>query len=931
MKIAHINIRSLFTGFNDFTHMVQVKDYDVVMITETWLSENIDNNVINIPGYNFFRKDRKGRGGGVGAYVKSFLDVKVINFDFGVTEALEFLFININLHNKTIVTGVFYRPPNTNPNTFIPDLDNILSEVCPTSDILVCLGDFNVNFLNLNSPVLDTFESYGLAQILDEPTRITDTSSTLIDPIFINKTELIDQSGTISCEGISDHNLVYIHLNLQTNKPPPRKIKFRCFKNFNYDNFYSDLVILPWPGLFREYNIDNKIALFNKLLTDLFDKHAPLRSARVTKPKAPWMNDEFKRLKKQRDKAWQKYKRNKSDTNRDTYRALRNHVVSIARSLKKRFLMNVASENDSARTWRALTDLNIRGSRSSDLPNNLSNPQNINAYFASFLQNVSNNCNNKIDFYNNNVHNPENVFSFSLATIEDIFFCLHSIKTNAEGVDGINLKMLKLCTPHINHIILHIINSIIENNYLPTLWKTAIGIPLPKINNPQNYSDLRIISILPTISKILEKVLYKQIFNFFTKNKLLPDSQCGFRKNFGTATALTTVFDDVVKAADEGMVSVLILLDFSKAFDTLDHRLLCAKLNYYGFNSDALKLISSFLSNRSQKIIYNNSESSSISIYSGVPQGSILSPLLFIIYTIDIINSPIFCETQAYADDTQLYYSFHHLNIAQATQNINHDLEAIRSLSEQHNLKLNSSKSKVICIGTKNKRNLVKSTLQLQISNTPLNFVASARNLGLTLDEELRFSDHVKNLNKKAFGSLKLLYHNRHILTMNLKRSLCECLVLSHFTYCDFIYGPCLYERDKYRIQKAQNACCRFVFGLRKYDHISNKISECNWLNMKNRMIHHLGNFVHRSLNTPDSSNLIKKRFIPRTHVHSRNIRFKNKFTLPQHRTAMFKRSFSFNAINLYNSLPDHFKIYNINKFKFKFRDHLFDKQLNGQ
>ena len=163
------------------------------------------------------------------------------------------------------------------------------------------------------------------------------------------------------------------------------------------------------------------------------------------------------------------------------------------------------------------------------------------------------------------------------------------------------------------------------------------------------------ISVLPAMSKIFEKNLFYQIYDYFVLNNFLPDSQCGFRKGYSTTTALTVVTNDIFEAFDKGLVSVLVLLDFSKAFDTINHKLICAKMKFYGFEQSAVELISSYLNGRTQKISLNNTSSPSLDILSGVPQGSILGPLLFIIYTSEILCSVSNCRIQAYADDTSCF------------------------------------------------------------------------------------------------------------------------------------------------------------------------------------------------------------------------------------------------------------------------------------
>ena len=928
MKFAHLNIRSLLKSFYDFSLLIRSNDYDVVMVTETWLTNNIPDQVVNIPGYDLYRFDRQhGRGGGVCAYAKQALSARLVTFDFQISPLLENIFIKISLNTRTLIVGGFYRPPNSNANNFISDFDSILSYVCPIFDHVIIMGDLNVNFFNLNTPISDCFESYGLLQILNEPTRITDSTSTLIDPIFVNNPDLVDSVGTILTDDISDHNLVHVTLNLKSFKPRHKIVKYRCYNNFNYQAFLTDLQGLDWNAILRTQNIDSKIGMFNEMLLGLFNNHAPVKEVRITKPRAPWLTDEIKQAKKQKLKALQKYKRERTDDSRNRYKQLRNQTVSLVRRAKKQYLENICAENNSFKTWNTLRDLNVRTNKNHCLPSHLSNPDNINNYFSSFLQGVSNKGHNGIQFYNNTKYRESLDFNCKLTSLEHINETLNAIKTNCCGTDNISINMLKYCSPFIDVYILNIINSCIEQKYFPDSWKTAIGKPLAKNNNPKNFSDLRVISILPAMSKILEKILHDQMYSFFMDNQLIPDNQCGFRKNFNTATALTSVIDDIIAAYDKGQASLLVLLDFSKAFDTLDHKLLLSKLHYYGFDKDSVDLISSFLNNRSQKIVVDQAHSNTINILSGVPQGSILSPLLFIIYTAEILKSTQFCQSAAYADDTQLYFSFNMPDCLQAALNINTDLETIRSLSDTHNLKLNSEKSKLLCIANKANRDIIKANVNIYVGNVRLTYVNSVKNLGIVLDEELRFKEHVKNMNKKAFYSLKVIYNNRHILDRKLKRLLCDSLVLSHYAYCDFVFMPCLLEIERNRIQKMQNSCCRLIYGVRRREHISHKINECNWLTMRNRCNHHLGNFVHKLLVLPNTSGKLKNKLVTRVNIHDRNIRYKNRFTMPHYKTSLFQRSFTYNAIKFYNSLPDEFKSYSVNKFKFRLRAYLFSKQ----
>lgn len=925
-KVAQFNIRSIFTGFHDFKSLVEDCDFDLIFLTETWLSDGDETATFIIPGYRLIREDRRGRGGGVAVYVKNNLFPELINFEFNVTDYLEFLIIKIKLKNKFYAFCVFYRPPNTNFNNVINDFDNIFSALYPIVEEIICLGDFNVNLLNEDNPLTLLFENYNFVQIINQPTRVSRTSSTLLDPIFITDNTLVVDSGTVALPGVSDHLLVYCCLNIEKVHTVPRTIKYRNFNNFNFNSFLIDLHALQWNDIIYEQNIDNKINLFNNLLCSLFDKHAPYKESRITKPRAPWLTPNLKVFMKNRDRALQKFKRTRAIHDWEDYKNLRNFAVAMVRREKRQYLDSICAENNPRKTWNSLKSFNISSNKNCDIPDNLSNPNNISKFFGSYLQTVSD-CSPKVNFYNNNIFDNELTFSFRLIEVADIHKIIHSITSNASGVDGVSLKMLKYCSPHIDQYVTHIINCCLETNYFPDQWKISVGKPLTKTNSPTTFNDLRIISILPLLSKIFEKSLYGQLFHFCVTNKIIPESQCGFRKDYSTSVALVKVIDDIMSAVDKKLNTALVLLDFSKAFDTLNHELLLAKLKYYGLDESSLNLIRSYFTNRVQKIFYNNNYSDQIQILSGVPQGSILGPLFFIIYTSDILKSLKHCKIQAYADDTQIFIHFDCQDYLVASNLLNEDLNILNQLSLNHNLKLNPLKSFLMLFGNGNNVAFLKESINIVLDGVKLPVVKTAKNLGIILDTDLRFRDYVTKLIQRSYMSLKVLYNNRHILNFKMRKMLCESLVLSNFNYCDFIYGPCLDVADTYRIQKVQNTCARLIYGLRKFDHISHTFKNLNWLLMTNRRTLHLGSFLLKLLNNESLPPSLKNKFVFRDTVHSRDTRFSYKLTMPHHRSAMFQRSFTFNAVKLYNSLPNEFILLDINGFKLQYKKHLLNLQ----
>ena len=286
--------------------------------------------------------------------------------------------------------------------------------------------------------------------------------------------------------------------------------------------------------------------------------------------------------------------------------------------------------------------------------------------------------------------------------------------------------------------------------------------------------------------------------------------QSGFRKGFSTATALLKVLDDILLAADKGETSALVLLDFSKAFDTLSHALLCAKLFHYGFKHKTIQLVRSYLDDRSQSITIDRLKSKPLRVDRGVPQGSLLGPLFFIIFTADMTECFCNVNSHRYADDTQIQLSFAKSDAIEASRRLNECLESVFKYSFNHGLKLNPNKSALIYFGPA--KDWASQNLVITIDGVAIPVVEEYKNLGVIFDNKLRFRSHVSRLLQKAYFNLRNIYKSKDVLNFKLKKVLCEALVLCHLNYyCNFVYGPCLDVFTKNKLQKVQNSCIRLI------------------------------------------------------------------------------------------------------------------------
>lgn len=264
---------------------------------------------------------------------------------------------------------------------------------------------------------------------------------------------------------------------------------------------------------------------------------------------------------------------------------------------------------------------------------------------------------------------------------------------------------------------------------------------------------------------------------------------------------------------------------------------------------------------------------------------------------------------------TQLYCTSNIEQLEGMVNLLNEEITALVRISKNHSLSINPNKSSVIVFGSDKDRQRAINGISLFVSGQKLEYKETIKCLGLNIDVHFRFVSHVNSLIRKSHCLLKSFYANRHCLNEKSKIMLCDSIILSMFNYCDVVYGPCLDLKISSRIQQIQNACVRFIFGLKRRDHVTRYLSEIGWLKMHNRRYVHMACFVHNLINIQYPEYLFSK-LVPRYNVHQRELRNSEQFTIPRHSTAMFQRSFSYQAVTIYNSLSNNIK--NLSKLNFK-------------
>lgn len=351
-------------------------------------------------------------------------------------------------------------------------------------------------------------------------------------------------------------------------------------------------------------------------------------------------------------------------------------------------------------------------------------------------------------------------------------------------------------------------------------------------------------------------------------------------------------------------------------------------LHYYGLNNTSLGLIESYLKNRQQRVKIKSDVSRYLTLKSGVPQGSVLSALLYTVYTSTLSRYISKCKIHFYADDTQIYYSFYPNDTEQACQEVNRDIDELINAFGKFCLEINPHKTKLMLFGQKNTRQKYKGNINIQVKGHKLETVKVCRNLGLELDDDLTFEQHVSKVIKRAFSQLKSIYSVKEILNYENRIILCESLVLSQFNYADVVYGPCLTKANRKRLQRIQNSCIRLVFGLRKYDHISHKYEAIKWLNIHQRQILHCCCLFHLIIKTQCPKYLYHK-ITYRTDVHHLGLRHRDLIEQPIHRTMKFRGCYKYLIYKYHNRIPNEMKQYNPKHFKIEMKNILLNSRID--
>ena len=521
-------------------------------------------------------------------------------------------------------------------------------------------------------------------------------------------------------------------------------------------------------------------------------------------------------------------------------------------------------------------------------------------------------------------------FDVECITPYEVKMIIDKLDSNkSTGIDGIGPKILKHCGDYITPAIAHIINNSILHGVFPDSLKIANVIPIFKQGEKTDPCNYRPISILPTISKVFERHIAGQIHKYFKYTDMLHTGQSGFRKEHSCQTALTRLVDTWLKDIDTGKYVGAVFLDLRKAFDLVDHQILLHKLKLYHFTDKTVKLLSSYLNNRKQRIKINGSYSKTLTIKSGVPQGSILGPLLFLIYINDISLALNDIKIDLYADDSTLYKS--DSNITTIETNLQDSLIKINKWCFDNNMSLHPGKSKCMVMASNYKMKYSRE-LCLSINNIKLENVQVHKLLGIYIDNTISWKYQISKVCTKLNSKLALLKRISYYLSNDMKRMFYNAYIMPTFEYCCIIWGKGIRSKTCInKITKIQKRAARIILCMPLKTSSKFMFNELQWLSFEKRCAYHLGVQIYKCKNglIPETiSSLIT--FSNNESYQLRSIKRNDLMPQLKPRTNYIKDTFSYCSTNIWNDIPLFIRnTVSLNSFKSNYKKFLICKQFN--
>jgi hypothetical protein len=917
MNIRGINEYSKFEKFKIMLSTLKFK-FDIMVLGETKLKSTFPRSLYNLPGYDMYvscrqcYKNLKGKfigGGGLLVYVRKEIVVTKHEIFSSNYEKITF---DLYQNKKKFKLISYYRPPESqkikNINDFLNDVEAEISDNC---ERIMLIGDINIDITENCRYAQDyknLINGYDMQLINNNVTR--DISEKIIDHVVVNFNNSCQITvHTISLDkNFSDHNMIIT--SIEDMNEVKERSQTRSFDFLDYEKLTE--YIHESQELKDIYKIKdvNEIA---RCLTEITSNAIKSSTKRINiknkkeSKMIPWLNRRIKKVQKEKRKIYKKLKKNRQCVKiKEEYKKVSQELKSTIKIEEKKFNFKSLMVKDPKVLWRNLNSILGKGSK--DAITSVCNTNgklviNKNELAESFNQYFIDSVNETVSSMSES-RKPIKFISLTKSMgledtdVSEVTNAINSLKNVTPGIDEIKPQVLKFLINELSSPLCYLINRMFQTGNYPDIFKTAIVIPINKTGKKNDIRDYRPVSILTSFNKVIEKILYRRIMSFITKNNLLYCKQYGFREKSNTEVAAVELINEIRKNIDNKKKVSLVMMDVKKAFDSVNTKQLLDSLERCGIRGTALRLIENYLTNRKQIVKIGNNLSTARTVSNGVVQGGTLGSLLFLIFINEISQISLNGTLYMYADDA-LILNVHNKK-DEIDEIVSNDVKSIIEFFQFKKLALNELKTNYMIIHSPYQKisdgNEIVVDEHFIMKRTRI-----AKYLGLILDENLKFDEHCKHLESKLTSSAAMLWKMRNKLPIYIKKKVYMTLFESHLLYMNSIWGTACDNAIK-PLQSIQNRALRSVFNLERYanrtDMYTHKTENCLPIRGLNFML--TATYIYKNIHGHTHSNI---KFTHNSNRRGRSSQHKE-LQCTASNTHYGHKSITSFGVKVFNSLP---------------------------
>jgi len=925
--LSHFNIRSFHANGDEMLLFLSKLPIlpDILVLTETWFSPEYVGNIDGYDGHHVYRSDR--RGGGVSVYVKR-IHVSVVVPQFSYLKSdLELCTVKVVASGRQITVTGAYRPPGGN----LVDFTERIKQVTLNSDpavTSVLVGDFNIDLMNpmsFNCDYVYNCLSASFVPLITIPTHYSTNVSTCIDHIWCNNPDDI-KSGVFDVS-ITDHYPIFLVTRISRRKDKFVK-SFRDHSVSSLEQLHGKLIDFAGSPQLRDelMNLDSRVTFFNECLYNLYDQCCPIRMKEmsVNRRLKPWITNSLIDCIRYKYVLFRKFKKGLISFQR--YNSYKNLLTSVIRRSKSQYFYNKfrTCQKNPKTTWRTINSLvNRTKDRPSvkeirELNRVFSQPLAIANHFNSYFSGIATNLDDNIPLVNVSpidylgVANPASFF-FRPVTEFDVKCTISRLPNRSSGLKCVPVYIFKYFSYILAPIISTLFNCSVECGSFPSCLKVARITPIYKKGDHRSVGNYRPICNLSLMSKIFEKLMYDRLLCFLNKFDLISDHQFGFRAKHSTTDAVTEFVDNACASLESKNILISVFLDLSKAFDTVNHSILLRKLYHYGIRGTVHRWFESYLRDRVQYVSIDDCSSDVSTVNIGVPQGSVLGPLLFILYINDMSRSSDVLSYVHFADDTTVFLKHDDPRVVEPS--INLELNNVYTWLKANRLSLNISKTFYMVMTDRNVNDV-----SVNIDGSNIERVDKAKFLGISIDERLSFRYHVQDVCSHLARSVGMLRKLSSIVPCRVRLTIYNALIFSKVSYGVAAWGR---GSNVSGIEK-------MLRNARKCISAGSCFDTSSILNFNSIYMFFVAVKQFKSIRLGEHR-YFTAAFEELKPTHGHNTRFSNEdnFNIPFRYKTKSQRTFFYQSVLIWNSLPNDVReCTTLLAFKMKLREYLVSQQV---